>query len=121
MQPDWIDTSKIAIPQADEQQRLLVNLITQMERPKLPLPHFWYLPWGDKAAVVMSGDDHSPAYTPGGTASIFDRFEQQSPPGCVVAKWECVRATSYVFPNSTLTNAQAAAYVAAASRSRSTR
>ena len=29
----WIDTSKIAIPQADEQQRLLVNLITQMERP----------------------------------------------------------------------------------------
>ena len=28
VQPDWVDTSKIAIPQADEQQRLLVNLIT---------------------------------------------------------------------------------------------
>ncbi len=28
VQPDWIDTNKIAIPQADEQQRLLVNLIT---------------------------------------------------------------------------------------------
>ncbi len=28
VQPDWMDTSKIAIPQADEQQRLLVNLIT---------------------------------------------------------------------------------------------
>ena len=27
VQPDWVDTSKIAIPQADEQQRLLVNLI----------------------------------------------------------------------------------------------
>ena len=25
VQPDWIDTSKIAIPQADEQQRLLVE------------------------------------------------------------------------------------------------
>ena len=32
VQPDWLDTSKIAIPQADEQQRLLVNLVTQMER-----------------------------------------------------------------------------------------
>ena len=29
VQPDWIDTNKIAIPQADEQQRLLLNLITR--------------------------------------------------------------------------------------------
>ena len=50
MQPDWVNTTKIAIPQADEQQRLLVNLITLMERDKLPLPHFWYLPRGQKAA-----------------------------------------------------------------------
>ena len=78
VQPDWLDTSKIAIPQADEQQRLLVNLITQMESSKLPLPHFWYLPRGEKAVVVMSGDDH--AF--GGTASNFDRFKQLSPPGC---------------------------------------
>ena len=112
VQPDWLDTSKIAIPQADEQQRLLVNLITQMESSKLPLPHFWYLPRGEKAVVVMSGDDHSADYTPGGTASIFGRFEQLSPPGCVVAEWQCVRATSYVFPDSTLTNAQAAAFTA---------
>src|SRR5436190_5388089 len=34
VQPDWVDTSKIAIPQADEQQRLLVNLITLMDRDK---------------------------------------------------------------------------------------
>ena len=64
VQPDWIDTNKIAIPQADEQQRLLLNLITQMERDKLPLPRFWYLPRGEKAAVVMSGDDHSPTQAP---------------------------------------------------------
>jgi fibronectin type 3 domain-containing protein len=108
----WLDTSRIAIPQADEQQRLLVNLITLMERDKLPLPHFWYLPRGLKAAVVMSGDDHSPTNVVGGTASIFDRFEQQSPPGCVVANWECIRATSYVFANSALTPQQAAHYVA---------
>ena len=28
VQPDWVDMSKIAVPQADEQQRLLANLIT---------------------------------------------------------------------------------------------
>ena len=60
----------------------------------------------------MSGDDHSADYTPGGTASSFGRFEQLSPPGCVVAEWQCVRATSYVFPDSTLTNAQAEAFTA---------
>ena len=26
---------------------------------KLPLPHFWYLPRGEKAVVVLSGDDHA--------------------------------------------------------------
>jgi hypothetical protein len=88
IQPDWVDTNKIAIPQADEQQRLLVNLITATERDKLPLPHFWYLPRGKKAAIVMSGDDHSPGYAPGGTASNFDRFKALSPIGCVVANWE---------------------------------
>jgi len=60
VQPDWLDTSKIAIPQADEQQRLLVNLMTLMERDRMPLPHFWHLPRGKKAVVILSGDDHSP-------------------------------------------------------------
>ena len=36
--------SKVAIPQADEQQRLLANLITQMNLDRTPLPRFWYLP-----------------------------------------------------------------------------
>jgi hypothetical protein len=112
VRPDWVDTSRIAIPQADEQQRLLLNLITVMERDKLPLPHFWYLPRGEKAAVVLSGDDHSPSQTPGGTASNFDRMEALSPPGCVVTNWECVRGSSYIYPDSVITNAQAAAYVA---------
>ena len=44
--------SKIDVPQADEQQRLLANLITEMNRDKAPLPRFWYLPRGEKAAVV---------------------------------------------------------------------
>ena len=108
-QPDWLDTSKIAIPQADEQQRLLVNLITLMNSDKTPLPRFWYLPRGEKAVVVMSGDDHPGA---GGTAFHFNRFKSFSPPGCDVANWECVRSTSYIYPNVPLTNAQAAGYVA---------
>ena len=62
-------------------------MVTLMERDKLPLPRFWYLPRGEKAVVVMSGDDHSPSQAPGGTASNFDRFKQLSPAGCVVANW----------------------------------
>jgi hypothetical protein len=112
VKPDWLDTSKIAIPQADEEQRLLANVITLMESDRLPLPRFWYLPRGLKAVVVMSGDDHSPAFAPGGTASNFDRFKALSPSGCVVANWECVRSTSWIFPDGTLTNAQAGAYQA---------
>jgi hypothetical protein len=113
VQPDWVDTNKIAIPQADEQQRLLLNLVTLMERDRLPLPRFWYLPRGEKAVVVMSGDDHSPATAPGGTASHFDRYQALSPAGCSVADWECVRSSSYLFPSATLTNTQAATYIAA--------
>ena len=34
-QPDWVDLNKVAIPQADEQQRLLANLIIADElRPQ---------------------------------------------------------------------------------------
>ena len=83
-----------------------------MERDKLPLPRFWYLPRGEKAVVVMSGDDHSPGQAPGGTASHFNRYKALSPAGCVVANWECVRSSSYVYPSATLTNAQAAGFVA---------
>ena len=68
--------------------------ITQMNIDRTPLPRFWYLPRGDKAAVVMTGDDHAHS----GTAGQFDRFKAASPPGCSVADWQCVRATSYLFP-----------------------
>jgi hypothetical protein len=111
-QTDWVNTAKIAIPQADEQQRLLANLITTMERDQAPLPRFWYLPRGEKAVVLLSGDDHSPGYSPGGVASNFDRLKQLSPAGCIVSEWECVRASAFMFPSSVLTNAQAAGYLA---------
>ena len=108
VQPDWVNTAKLAIPQADEQQRLLSNLIVTMARDRKPLPRFWYLPRGEKATIVMTGDDHAI----GGTAGRFDQYKAASPAGCVVALWECVRSTSYIYPASPLTNAQAAGYVA---------
>ena len=86
--------SKVAIPQADEQQRLLANLITQMNLDRTPLPRFWYLPRGEKAAVVMTGDDHGN----GGTAASSTATSTTSPAGCSVADWQCVRTTSYVYP-----------------------
>ena len=46
-QPDWVDLNKVAIPQADEQQRLLANAhpLRAISHRK-PLPRFWYLPKG---------------------------------------------------------------------------
>lgn len=108
-QPDWVDLTKVSIPQADEQQRFLANLIIEMNAERKPLPRFWYLPHGHKAAVVMTGDDHGFKYVEhgGGTEARFNQFIEASPPGCSVEDWECVRATSYVFTNGALTNAAA--------------
>ena len=47
----------------------------------------------------MTGDDHGN----GGTAGRFDQYLAASPAGCSVANWECVRSTSYVYPNTPLT------------------
>ncbi|MGZ6671704.1 MAG: hypothetical protein ACXVFM_05075, partial [Solirubrobacteraceae bacterium] len=107
--PDWLDFSKVRIPQADEQQRLLANLITQMNLDRTPLPRFWYLPRGEKAAVVLTGDDHGHA----GTIGQFNRYQAASPAGCSVADWQCVRSTSYVYPGTDITNLQAQAFQAA--------
>ncbi len=105
---DWIDFNKVAIPQADEQQRLLANIIVRGARK--PLPRFWYLPRGLKAAVVMTGDDHAT----GGTVGRFNQHLAQSASNTAqaVADWTAVRATSYIYPGTPITDAQAAAFEA---------
>jgi hypothetical protein len=108
LQPDWVDLNKVAIPQADEQQRLLANMVTLMGADRKPVPRLWYFPHGYKAAVVMTGDDHAN----GGTAGRFNQYLADSPAGCSTADWECVRSTSYIYPSSPLTNAQAQSYTA---------
>ncbi len=108
VQADWVDPNKIAIPQADEQQRLLANLIIQMNMTRKPLPRFWYFPNGKKAVVVMTGHDRGN----GGTAGRFEQFKAAKPSSCNLANWECVRATSYLYTGTPLSDAQAAQYVA---------
>ncbi|MDF2388987.1 DUF4082 domain-containing protein, partial [Nostoc ellipsosporum NOK] len=108
IQPDWVNLNKVAIPQADEQQRLLANLIIKINLDKKPLPRFWYFPNGKKAVVLMTGDDHAN----GGTAGRFDQFKAKSPANCSLENWDCVRGTSYIYPNSPLSSQQAAAYEA---------
>ena len=58
-----------------------------MARDRKPIPRFWYLPRGEKAVVVMTGDDHAQ----GGTAGRFNQYISLSPAGCSVANWECIR------------------------------
>jgi hypothetical protein len=112
----WLDLSRAAVPSADEQQRLLANLITETART--PIPRFWYLPSGNKAAVVLTGDDHgrgSAGDAPSGTAQRFAENVASSAPGCSLIDWQCVRSTSYIYPDvadSTLTAAQVQSYEA---------
>jgi hypothetical protein len=111
-EPDWVNLDRVQVPSADEQQRLLANLIIGMQQDRMPLPRFWYLPQGLKAAVVMTGDDHANS-NPDGTVGQFTHYlNDLSAPGCSVADWQCVRSTSYLFPGvaSRVSDAQVAAF-----------
>lgn len=105
-QPDWLDQTKVAIPQADEQQRLLINIMTDAMKKRLPAPRFWYLPGDYKAALVLAGDDHNLSDNEG-TRRRFNDWLNLSPIGCSLTDWHCVRASHYVYVGSALTNAQA--------------
>jgi hypothetical protein len=54
---DWIDLERIEIPQADEQQRLFINILAQLS--KRPLPRLWYFPEDKKSVLIATGDSHS--------------------------------------------------------------
>ena len=105
--PDYVDLNKVQIPQADEQQRLLANMITQFSLEKKPLPRFWYLPNGKKAAIVYTLDDHN---TASATKDVFNKFIANSPANCSVTNWECIRGTSWSYSQVNLTNSEAATY-----------
>ena len=80
-EPDWVDLNNVAIPQADEEQRLLANMVLSMHSAKSPLPRFWYFPHGYKAVVVMTGDDHAGTYGGSYATTRFDAIPGGKPPG----------------------------------------
>ncbi len=100
-EPDWVDMNKVSIPQADEQQRLLANIIIQSN--SRPMPRFWYLPRGLKAAVMMTGDDHGN----GGTSARLNQYLQLSTDNSpeAVADWRAIRSTSYIYSYTPISDA----------------
>lgn len=106
VQPDWVESSKFHIPQADEQQRLLANIITEASKDRRPMPRFWYLPGDHEAAMVMAGDDHGLSNADG-TEKVLNRWLNESPTDCSVVDWECVRASHYIYESSSLTPSRA--------------
>ncbi len=54
----WIDLDRISIPQADEQQRLFINVLVLLSSDKRPLPRTWYFPGDYKCILVCTGDSH---------------------------------------------------------------
>lgn len=55
----WIDLDRLGIPQADEQMRLLSQLIAWLLAERLPLPRLWYFPAGAPGVLVATGDAHN--------------------------------------------------------------
>lgn len=102
---EYIDFDKIAIPQADEQQRFLCNLI--LKTSSAPLPRFWYLPKALKAAIVMTGDDHNLF----GTPARFEKYLKSGPNTADdVKNWNAVRATSYIYSRNRMSDERAKFY-----------
>jgi hypothetical protein len=105
-EPDWVNLNKVAIPQADEQQRLLANIILQGNLHRKPLPRFWYLPGDHKAAIVMTGDDHASNNGTAGRSALYRTLGPNSAED--VANWKAVRGTSYMRVSTPITDATAA-------------
>ena len=91
--PDHLDMNALHVPQADELQRLLANVI--VAGTSRPIPRFWYLPHQRRAVILLTGDDHA---TQGGTQRMFDLLESLDRPNCRLDRWDCLRASSYLDP-----------------------
>jgi hypothetical protein len=66
----WIDFDRLQYPQADEQQRLLANIITWLCKDDLPLPRLWYFPGQARCLLVATSDSHR------NTFSALDQITQ---------------------------------------------
>lgn len=104
----WVDASTIAVPQADELQRLLTNAVVGAFDDAPPVPRFAYLPEDVSAAVVLTGDDH-------GNGDVGGRFRGLSslePDASLPAAWRRPRTTSYAWLSTTMDHTAARRWVA---------
>lgn len=103
VQRDWVDPDLLDLPQADEQQRLMVNVLRHLCAEHTTLPRFWYLPDRVVATIVMTGDDHAL----NGTAERFNDYASLDTPSSEGGYWEQIRGTSYVYAHSPMTDKEA--------------
>jgi hypothetical protein len=105
---DFVDLEHVEVPHADELMRLLTHLVGVLTSERTPIPRLWYFPNDAEAVLVMAADDHG---TPTGTRDFFEQLRSLEPKGCEVRAWECPRATSWMYPESKLSDRDAAHYV----------
>ncbi len=53
---NWLDKDKVAIPQADEQVRLLSHVIEYLNSGYPPLPRLWYFPGDSRCVALLTCD-----------------------------------------------------------------
>ena len=71
----WVNLDRLPIPQADEQQRLLANLLSALTQDARPLPRLWYFPGAAQTMFIPTGDSHqNPAYA---IEDVLARVEQR--------------------------------------------
>jgi hypothetical protein len=56
----WFEPTRVRIPQADEKQRFLANVIIDLLNT--PIPRLWYLPAGHRRVIVNTGDGETYSY-----------------------------------------------------------
>jgi hypothetical protein len=71
----WIDLDRLAIPQADQQQRLLANLMGALSQGTRPLPRLWYFPGAVKTIFIATTDAHQSSAS--AIEEVLARVEQR--------------------------------------------
>ncbi|MBK8884981.1 MAG: hypothetical protein IPN67_22315 [Bacteroidales bacterium] len=92
----WNDPEKIAVPQADEQMRLLSHIIESFNTKTKPLPRFWYFPDMYKCIFIFTIDgedtpesdidkEFADVLNKGGNATLYEIGTYINP--SVVTRW----------------------------------
>jgi hypothetical protein len=75
---DWVDLDRLPIPQADEAQRLLANILTGLSQSRRPLPRWWYFPATTPSVLIATGDNHASYFEAADTLlRIVDEYRGQ--------------------------------------------